>query len=164
MRRIITLVIGALLALSVAAPMALAQEEGRGGAPQDAGGSFVLNPGDYPGTCGFPMLLELSGKSKTIEELPGERLIIASPDQNVTITNLDNGAQQAFNITGSIHQRALANGDVETVLTGRNLAIDPEAGTVVAVGRFSFIFDASGNLVQPLTGEGQLIDVCARLV
>jgi hypothetical protein len=34
---------------------------------------------------------------------------------------------------------------------------------VVAVGNFSFTFDAEGNLSEPLSGEGQLIDVCEAL-
>jgi hypothetical protein len=52
---------------------------------------------------------------------------------------------------------------VETVATGRNLLGDPDAGLVIAIGDFSFVFDAKGNLIQPLTGEGQLIDVCEAL-
>jgi hypothetical protein len=27
----------------------------------------------------------------------------------------------------------------------------------------SFAFDAQGNLIQPLAGEGQLVDICALL-
>ena len=50
-----------------------------------------------------------------------------------------------------------------TVMTGRNFAIDPEAGTTVVIGRFSFVFDAEGNLIQPQTGTGQRIDVCELL-
>ena len=51
-----------------------------------------------------------------------------------------------------------------TILTrGRNLLSDPVAGTVIAIGNFSFVVDAEGNLVQPLEGEGPLIDVCALL-
>jgi hypothetical protein len=43
------------------------------------------------------------------------------------------------------------------------VAIDPEAGFVVAVGNYSFTFDAEGNLTEPLSGKGQLIDVCQAL-
>lgn len=48
-------------------------------------------------------------------------------------------------------------------MTGRNFAIDPVAGTTVVIGRFSFVFDAEGNLVQPQEGNGQRIDVCELL-
>jgi len=80
-----------------------------------------------------------------------------------TLTNLDSGVQERVVITGAFHQTTLENGDVVTKATGRNLLGDPQAGFVVAVGNFSYVFDAEGNLVQPLEGEGQLIDVCALL-
>ena len=50
-----------------------------------------------------------------------------------------------------------------TEVTGRNLLGDPEAGFVIAIGNFSYVFNEKGKLVQPLTGEGQLIDVCGFL-
>ena len=159
--RIGLMVVSVILALVVAAPMAFA--ESQGGAPEDASGTIVVNPGDYPGSCGFRFSLELSGKGKMIE-LPSEGVILTSPGLDVTITNLDKPENQAtFNITGSVHQSTSENGDVTTVLTGRNFAIDPEAGTTVVIGRFSFIFDAEGNLVQHQMGTGQRIDVCELL-
>jgi hypothetical protein len=110
------------------------------------------------------MRLDLSGKAKTIE-LPNGAFIFTSPGLDVTITNLDSPENQAmFNITGTFHQTTNPeNGEVTTVVTGRNLLFDPEAGTNIAIGNFSFVFDAEGNLVQPLAGEGRLIDVCALL-
>lgn len=160
MKRIVLMLVGILSALIVTVPMVSAQSNG--GAPQDASGTIVVNPGDYPGSCEFPFSLDLSGKGKTIE-LPDGSLILTSPGLDVTITNLDNDKQASFNITGSVHQSTLENGDVKTVLTGRNFAIDPVAGTVVTIGRFSYVFDAEGNLVQPQMGNGQRIDVCALL-
>lgn len=160
MKRIVLMIVGILLALVVAAPMVSAQSNG--GAPGDASGTIVVNPGDYPGSCEFPFSLDLSGKGKTIER-PDGGLILTSPSLDVTITNLNNGEQASFNITGSVHQSTLENGNVETVMTGRNFAIDPVAGTVVAIGRFSFVFDAEGNLIQSQTGNGQRIDVCELL-
>jgi hypothetical protein len=47
-----------------------------------------------------------------------------------------------------------------TVVTGRNLLGDPEAGFVLAIGNFSFVFDAGGNLIQPLAGKGTLTNIC----
>jgi hypothetical protein len=161
MKRIVLMMVGILSALILAMSMALAQES-QGGAPEDIEGTIVVNPGDYPGSCEFPFSLELSGKGKTID-LPDGRLILTSPGLDVTVTNLENQKQATFNITGSVHQSTLENGDVVTVMTGRNFAIDPEAGTTVVIGRFSFVFDAAGNLVQPQTGQGQRIDVCELL-
>ena len=64
-----------------------------------------------------------------------------------------------------ISQTVLANGDVELVFTGRNLVIgfDPIAGFVITVGRFGLAFDEDFNVTQPLSGNGQLIDVCRLL-
>ena len=161
MKRILLMIVGILSALVVAAPMVSAQSNG--GAPGDATGIIIVAPGDYPGTCDFPYSLELSGKGKTIE-LPDGGLILTSPGLDVTITNLDEPENQAtFNITGSVHQSTTEDGDVVTVLTGRIFAIDPVVGTTVVIGRFSFVFDAEGNLVQSQMGNGQRIDVCELL-
>jgi hypothetical protein len=162
--RAIVLALSVILALTMAAPTVLAQGPPNGGAPEDVSGTFTVNPGDIPGTCAFPMLFELSGKGKTIE-LPDGRLILTSPGLHVTVTNLANPEnQETFNITGSFHQTTNpVNGQVTTVVTGRNFLFDPEAGTVIAIGNFSYVFDAEGNLVQPLEGKGQLIDVCTLL-
>jgi hypothetical protein len=160
-RRTIMIALIALLALAMAAPTVLARNV-NGVAPTDASGSIVVNPGDFPGSCDFPFRLDFSGKAKTIDR-PGDVFIFTSPDLNVTVTNLENGKQATFNITGTLEQTTLANGDVVTVARGRNFLIDPEAGTVIAIGDFSFVFNAKGELIQPLEGEGQLIDVCAAL-
>src|SRR5215210_4870863 len=117
----------------MAAPTVLAQ--GNGGAPEDAG--TVYPPeivAQFPGACSFPMQLELSGKVKTIV-LPDGRRIITAPGQDVTITNLANGEQATFNITGSFHETTnLETGEVTTLARGRNLLLDPVAGTVIAIG------------------------------
>ena len=160
MKRIVLMALGVVLALVLAAPMVSAQPNG--GAPADASGTIVVNPGDYPGSCGFPFSLDFSGKGKTIQ-LPDGSLILTSPGLDVTVTNLQNNEQATFNITGSIHQSTSENGDVVTVMTGRNFAIDPVAGTTVVIGKYSYVFDANGNLIQPQAGHGQRIDVCALL-
>ena len=140
---------------SVAASMASASARGR--------------PTDYDETpftvefCGFPLEVVLSGKAKTIE-LPGGRMIMTAPGLTVTLTNPANGNQETLNITGALHQRILENGDVEIVSTGRSALFAPAVpGLVLIVGRFTFVVDAEGNLVQPLQGTGQLIDLCELL-
>jgi hypothetical protein len=159
-KRLVLLAFGVVLALVVAAPVGLAQSNG--GAPEDASGSIIVNPGDYPGSCEFPFRLDFSGKGKTIN-LPDGGLILTSPGLFVTVTNLQNDEQATFNITGSSRKSTSENGDVTTVLRGRNFAIDPVVGTVIAIGRFSFVFDAEGNLIQSQTGNGRRIDVCELL-
>ena len=168
MKRAIVLALSVILALVVAAPTVLAQ--GNGGAPEDVSGTITINPGDFPGTCDFPLQLELSGKAKTIE-LPdggvvGVTSIATSPGLHVTITNVDTPENQAtFNITGAFHNSADTPkpGQVTTVSTGRSLLSDPVAGTVIAIGNFSFVLNSDGTVAEPLEGEGQLIDVCALL-
>jgi hypothetical protein len=43
------------------------------------------------------------------------------------------------------------------------LLFDPEAGVVLTIGKFTYVFDDEGNLIQPFEGKGQVIDVCALL-
>lgn len=113
--------------------------------------------------CGFPVLVVLSGKGKTIE-LGGGRTILTAPGLAATLTNLENGSQETIGITGAVHQTALENGDVATVWTGRNALFDPLIpGLFLVIGRFSAVLDAGGNVVEPLQGSGRLVDVCALL-
>ncbi|RNC67438.1 MAG: hypothetical protein ED859_14495 [Desulfuromonadales bacterium] len=116
-----------------------------------------------PGVCAFPINVSVSGNAATII-LPGNRSIITAPGQQAVVTNLaDPSKSVQLNIPGTFHQTTKQNGDVVTVVTGRNLLGDPQAGFVLAIGTFSYIFDSSGNLIQPLTGKGKLNDVCAMI-
>jgi hypothetical protein len=165
MKRAIVLALSVILALVVAAPTVLAQSD-NGTAPEDVSGTFTVNAGDdpnFPGTCDFPLQLDVSGKGKVIT-LPDGRRILTSPGLHVTVTNLDTPEnQETFNITGTFHETTAENGEVTTKVTGRNLLFDPEAGVVLTIGNFSFVFDAQGNLIQSFEGNGQVIDVCALL-
>ena len=114
------------------------------------------------GRCDFPIQYQLSGKAKLLT-LPGGRFITTAPGQTATLTNLDTGKKVTLNITGAFHQTTDEDGNVVTMATGRNLLGDPDAGFVLAIGNFSYVFDKNGNLVQSLEGEGQLIDVCSVL-
>ena len=166
MKRAIVLALSVILALTMAAPTVLARSV-NGVAPEDISGP--VPPEFFPGTCDFPLQLELSGKAKTIE-LPdggvvGVTSISTSPGLDVTITNVDTPENQAtFNITGAFHQTTdPVTGQVTTLSTGRSLLSDPVAGTVIAIGNFSFVLNSDGTVAKPLEGEGQLIDVCALL-
>jgi hypothetical protein len=161
----------ALLALSLA-PIVQAQD-GKGKGPVDAGGAptpvepddppFIITREQLPGACSFPVAFEPTGKEKRIE-LPNGTLLITSPGLDVTLTNTETGTSETFNVTGAVRVLPPDEEGIQvTEVTGRNLLIDPEAGFVVASGNFSFAFDEEGNLVQPLEGEGQLIDVCEAL-
>ena len=143
------------LGLTLVRPSVAAQNR-----PQDVNETVTLPAGEV---CAFGVELLLIGKTKTIE-LQGDRFIITSPGLDVTLTNLDNPSKRVtLNITGAFRQTTKEDGSLVTVVTGRNLLFDPDAGFVLAIGRFSFVFDASGNLIQPLSGKGQLIDACALI-
>jgi hypothetical protein len=163
-KRAIVLALSVILALTMAVPMVSARSV-NGVAPEDVSGT--IPPKDvakfFPGHCSFPIQLELSGKGKVIT-LPDDRRILTSPGLDVTVTNMDNGEQATFNITGTLHETTnLETGEVTTVVTGRNLLFDPEAGVVLTIGNFTYVFDAEGDLIQAFEGEGQVIDVCALL-
>ena len=161
----------ALLALSLA-PVVQAQD-GKGKGPVDAGGAptpvepddppFIITKKQFPGACSFPVAFEPTGKEKRIE-LPNGTTLITSPGLDATLTNTETGTSETFNVTGAVRVLPPDEEGIQvTEVTGRNLLIDPDAGFVVAIGNFSFAFDEEGNLVQPLEGEGELIDVCEAL-
>jgi hypothetical protein len=157
MRRIVAIAISFILALSVAAPIAVAVAQEP---PTEADGTFTVKKGRL---CEFPVRFEVSGTTKMIES-PGGGVIFIFPGLTATLTNVDNPEnQETLSVTGSFHDTVLENGNVERVFTGRNLLFFPEVGFVLAVGEFSIVFDQKGKVVQPLSGEGQLIDVCALL-
>jgi hypothetical protein len=164
-KRAIVLAISVILALTMAAPTVLARSD-NGTAPKPVSGDFTVVPGAEGGSCAFPLHLDLSGKGKLITQPDGSR-IITSPGLDVTATNTLNDEQARFSIAGTFFETTAENGDVTTVITGRNLLFDPDAGIVLLSGNFSFVFDAEGNLIKsfedPPAGNGQVIDVCALL-
>ena len=163
MKRILSTVVGILMALVLAAPTAFAESD-NGVPPEEF--SVTYPPeliAQFPGHCDFPMQIDISGKSKTIEQGNGGIIIIA-PGQTATVTNVASGEEATFNVTGTFHKSTLENGNVKTVMTGRNLALDPVAGTVITIGRFTFVNDPTDTTnVVPLSGKGRMIDICARL-
>jgi hypothetical protein len=158
LKRVVLGVVGILVAVILAAPAVSAQPNG--GAPQPIDETPVPLPAGS--ACEFEVLLEQTGKTKAIE-LNGGRTISIFPGNRATLTNVDTGKRVTLNIPGSFEATVLENGDVLTVLRGRNLALDPEAGFVLTIGRFSFAFDKKNNLIQPLSGKGKLVDVCGLL-
>jgi hypothetical protein len=121
-------------------------------------------PGNLPQLCDFPVLLELTGKSKVIE-LGGGRTIFTSPKLKVLATNLNEPANQvSLNITGAVHQTVLEDGSVKSVFTGRNLVLgtlDVPTFLDLTIGHFTFVVAADGTtIVQELSGSGQRIKIC----
>jgi hypothetical protein len=162
-KRAIVLALSVILALTMAAPTVLARSV-NGVAPGEIRGEVP-----FPSTCDFPLKVEVSGKAKTIV-LPdgavvGVTSIGTSPGLDVTVTNEETDEQATFNITGAFHNSADTPkpGQVTTVSTGRSLFYDPVAGTVIAIGNFTIVYNSDFTVATPLEGNGQLIDVCALL-
>ena len=118
-------------------------------------------PEELVGYCDFPVLYEVSGKTKAIE-LPNGDVLFKNPGVRVTLTNLETGKQVTRGITGAFHIRTLANGDTVYVFTGRNLLFGPDTDFILTIGRFTGRESAAGEL-SPITGKGRVVDVCARL-
>ena len=128
--------------------------------PADAGDSFT-----WTGACTFPIELSLTGDGKLIL-LPGNsdaspRFIQTSPGLYVTLTNAEDSSKHVtLNITGSFHDTTDEHGIVWEKMVGRNLTWDETTGLVLIIGNFLWAHDADGNVVQHLTGTGQILNVC----
>lgn len=111
--------------------------------------------------CGFPVLYEVSGKTK-VTNLPSGDTLFKNPGGRVTLTNLDTGEQVTYVATGTIRLTESEDGELLLVTTGRTVLSDENIGILVPIGRFTLVIDEEGHFSQP-TGEGELIDACARL-
>jgi hypothetical protein len=157
-RKLAVLVVGALMALLLLAFAGIASA-----APPEP---VDTTPFPVEGICPFPMLAELSGKTKDIDLGSGQTLSTA-PGLRVTLTNLAEPTNQvSYVITGSFLLTEQPDGTLFVVARGRNIVFGPEVGMFLTIGRFTFVgFDADGTILagtQP-EGNGRLIDVCAQL-
>ena len=153
------MVVGGLLTATAGA--SAAPPEPNPNAPQPVDVTVTL-----PG-CDFPVLAEVSGKSK-VQELPGGRTLSTSPGLRITLTNQEDTSNQVtYVITGSFLIRELDDGTESVVARGRNLIFGPDVGMFLTIGRFTFIGqtieDGPTVAITRPTGEGRIIDVCAQL-
>ena len=114
-----------------------------------------------PEYCGFPVLYEVSGKTKVIE-LPNGDTLFKNPGSRVTLTNLETGKQVTYVATGTIRLTESENGELLLITTGRTVLSDENIGILVPIGRFTLFIDEEGHFPQPM-GNGRLIDACAQL-
>jgi hypothetical protein len=114
------------------------------------------------GICEFPVRVHTTGRSKVIETGSGD-VLFTNPGLRVTLTNLDEPANTVtYRDSGPVRVTELEGGEVLLVLTGRNVVYSKSIGMFLAIGHFSTIVDEEGNFT-PLSGNGRLIDICARL-
>jgi hypothetical protein len=116
------------------------------------------------GSCAFDVLVQATGKAKTITT-PTGKVIGVSANTTATATSLDPESDKSvqYSVNGTFTNTTDSDGNVTTKATGRNLLTDPDAGVVVTSGNFTFTFDENGNLVEGLSGTGEITDVCAAL-
>jgi hypothetical protein len=156
-RRMLVLVAGVALALAVVLVLPRASSA----APPEPVDVTTTLPG-----CDFPVLAEVSGKSKVME-LPSGQTLITSPNLRITLTNLNEPTNQVtYVITGSFLTTERPDGNLDVEARGSNLIFGPEVGIFLTIGQFTFIgFEDEGAVVAitPPTGEGSLTDVCAVL-
>jgi hypothetical protein len=155
-RTLMVCVLAGVFALAVAL---MAARDASAAPPEPVDDTFTIEEG----VCDFPVLAEVSGKTKIIE-LPGEAFIATSPGVRITLTNQDQPTHQlTYVITGALHATELGSGDLLLVVTGRNLLFDPSFGMLLTIGRFTQVFDEQTETLTPPQGKGRVIDVCDRL-
>jgi hypothetical protein len=123
---------------------------------------FTIVEGARFGSCAFDVLVQATGKAKTITT-PTGKVIGVSANTTAKATNLESGKSVQYSVNGTFISTTDSFGNVTTKATGRNFLTDPVAGVVVTSGNFTFTFDEDGNLVEGLSGTGKIIDVCAAL-
>jgi hypothetical protein len=129
--------------------------------PEEISFTVVLPAGV---ACSFDVEALITGKDKVID-LPGERFIFIAPKLFVTLTNLEDPSKQVtLNATGSIEDTYYPDGSIVSVLRGRSVLTPPfTVGLVLVIGNFNYVTDAEGNIIQPLEGQGQIIDICPMI-
>jgi hypothetical protein len=162
-RRMLVLVVGAALALAVAAVAW----------PKDA--SAQLPPPPQPvdntftveGACEFPVLFEESGQVMDIA-LPGGEVLRIFPGARSTLTNL---AEPSNQVTlrgggmGRVTPPSVEGGDLLVTVTGHNVLVVPGEG-IFEVRQATFTlappYDV-GSALTILESEGKVTDLCALL-
>ncbi|MGB8337755.1 MAG: hypothetical protein WCD07_00570 [Burkholderiales bacterium] len=153
--------IGCLVGL-VGASTASAGESGPPGTYTDVS---LFAAGDL---CSFPLKFTGDGKLKIIFLKGGQRIIGMAPGVVNTITNLDQ-PDKVFTrkVGGSTHVTNAVDGSALIELRGQLYYFggptDSPSGLWLLIGNYSLAFDATGNLTQPLAGQGRMIDICGLL-
>jgi hypothetical protein len=143
----------------------------------DAAGSVSLNNGGAPtpidaqfvddfasAVCGFTVVTKITGKVKVLA-FPKGRVLVIGPAFTITFTNATTGRSVTRAVTGASHNTSLPNGNTEIVLTGSNAiaVLGEETFFLFLNGRFTYVVDSNGIIVQGLEGNGKREDVCPLL-
>jgi hypothetical protein len=125
--------------------------------PESAGGVFETQ------ACGFPVQVEVTGKSKFIEH--GDRLLTLGPAQKATLTNIGTGETISMNLAGAFHEEVLANGDLVGKATGHNVFSNTsgQEGLVYTTGRVTYTQDAESGVVTITSPSAKIVNLCELL-
>jgi hypothetical protein len=124
--------------------------------PEPADATFEIDA-----ACQFPVLVEVTGKTKTIEHKGSTTFI--SPNQRATLTNIETGESVIYVITGVLRETPTATG-VVLRFTGHNLVFGPDIeGILVLTGSHTFV--AVGPSPEEATvtlteSHGTVVNVC----
>jgi hypothetical protein len=112
------------------------------------------------GGCDFPVLNEVTGKTKAIEHAGDTKFI--SPNQRVTLTNTDTGESVSYVITGVARFTETDTG-LTIRFTGHNLLFGPGIeGILYTSGTQTVVVDEEG--VNTLTeSHGKVVNICQVL-
>jgi len=113
------------------------------------------------GGCDFPVLNEVTGKTKAIEHAGYTTLI--SPNQRVTLTNTETGKTVSYVITGVARFTETDTG-VTIRFTGHNLLFGPGIeGTLYTSGTQTVVVDAETGVNTLTESHGKVVNVCEVL-
>jgi hypothetical protein len=119
--------------------------------------------------CGFDTSIVISGKQKEIAKGDGLFYLIA-PGQRATVTNTETGESVTVNIAGSFRDQVQENGDIQSVLRGRNLIFGPGVeGLLLTIGRATATFtepteqEPFGTATITSGPQGRLVNLCDQL-
>jgi hypothetical protein len=173
MRRLVPLLLAALLALAVSTPVAA------GGRPEKSNNDPIIQGADvFAGTCAFPVQLEDHFASSRNFLFPvaddgSQRLSIAGGYKS-TFTNLDE-PEKTLDLTFFGHLELTFNPDGTTTLRGGGQVIlwtaDPvdaamygvEPGIYFIKGRIEAVVDENFIAIEPAKVRGTVTDICALL-
>ena len=119
--------------------------------------------------CDFETSIVVSGKEKVIEKGDGLSYYI-SPGQRATVTNTETGESVTVTITGSFRDQVQPNGDIRSVLRGRNLVFGPGVeGILLTIGRATATFtmptaqEPEGTVTITSGPQGRVVNLCDQL-
>jgi hypothetical protein len=111
--------------------------------------------------CGFPVLNDVTGKTKPIEHAGSTTFI--SPNQRVTLTNTETGESVSFVITGVARFTETDTG-LTIRFTGHNLLFGPGLdGILYTSGTQTVVIDAETGINTLTESHGKVVNVCEVL-